>query len=230
MVLRNRIFPLCFRILTVGIGVSAIVTTMVAGGGFGSWAYYTLQSNLLVLGVTIALLVLTIMDVVRFGLKGESSHLTSLHFVTTVSIMITFLVFWVLLAPSAFSMSSEYHLWSYFNLTVHGIVPLLCLADYMIFNRPKKHSLSLFGLVTIFPLAYLAFALIMGFSGYVFNITAEGVPIRFPYFFIDYDKNGLWIIAWIFGVLLLFLAVAAILYFYDHFRIRRASREQINIS
>ena len=163
-------------------------------------------------------------DMIMKGLKGESAHLSSLHFVTTVCILITFLVFWTMLAPSSFQMGN-YNLWSFSNLAVHGITPLLCLADYMLFNRPRKLDKKVFVFSTTFPVSYLIFALVMGFSGYVFYTDANGIAHRFPYFFIDFDAQGWWIIAYIILVLGFFLGVAGLLYLYDYFRLKRYSKK-----
>jgi hypothetical protein len=66
-----------------------------------------------------------------------------------------------------------------------------------------------------FPFAYLLFSLIVGFGNIFTYQYAGGETTRFPYFFMDYDKVGLWMIVYILVLFAFFFGVAYLARIYN---------------
>jgi len=116
-------------------------------------------------------------------------------------------------------MVSEYSLWSFDNLAVHAITPLLCLLDYILFTQPRHLKYQDVYYVCIFPLAYLVGTSIAGLSGYIYFVSqVDGLPVRFPYFFYDFDRIGMVSLAYIGAMIVFFLLVGHGLYYIDRKR------------
>lgn len=166
-----------------GIGVSDAVFRH--KGGFmsgGGVLYYTIQSNLWVFLSTAAYLVLSVVSL----FTGAFPHLRALEiarFAVLVGITITFLVFWILLAPGV---GTEYLL-SRNNLLVHTLVPLLFIADFFLFDRiaPVGKLTALWSVAM--PLYYFIFSLV---HAAVNPNVSFSDGSRYPYFFLDLDKLG----------------------------------------
>lgn len=181
---RRRPGPLLCRLALCLLALAGLYSTMFAGGGFmgtGSLSYYTIQSNLWALGVTLAALALMLLGV------AEPDWFKLLRFVLAVAILVTFLVFWTMLAP----MMPPAYLPSLSNLSLHTLVPLLLLADTLFCDRglPPTKKQVLFCVLP--PVWYLLFAMVRAeVSDRVF---ADGS--RYPYWFLDVDKLG-WFRLW----------------------------------
>jgi hypothetical protein len=133
--------------------------------------------------------------------------------VCAVDIMLTFIVYWTLLVPE---MGGDgIPLWTFYNLSVHAVTPLLCLFDYILFSEPRHIKYRDIYYIVIYPLCYVAFASIAGLSGHVYGTAADGAPVRFPYFFFDFDRIGLFSFAYIGGVLVFFILIGHGFYYID---------------
>jgi hypothetical protein len=78
----------------------------------------------------------------------------------------------------------------------------------------------------IFPLFYVVFTGIAGLAGYVYHYVATFEnfwdaspasiePVRFPYFFLDFDRIGFMALAYIAGIVVFILLLGHIMYFID---------------
>ncbi len=146
--------------------------------------YYTSQSNLLVLVLFGFLTVKTAIDMPCGGKAGNVTYIPRIHAAVTLAITLTFVVYWAALAPF-----ETRPIWTFANLTIHGITPLVCIADYIMIQQEgslKKFDPLLFAVI---PAVYFLQATVAGFSGVIYR-TANGVAYRFPYYFIDYDMIG----------------------------------------
>jgi len=173
-------------------------------GGMTTFLFFAVQSNIT---ISLVCLVFFIDNIIKlFGGRGfVGKALMMTKYVFTVAITITFLVFFVALAPL---LPTEYLL-SFKNLSLHLIVPLLALCDFFVFDTDIRLNAKncLFGL--FMPLYYLIFFLI-------------GIPLGFrylggdnvaPYFFLDYktygwlkiSKNGIGVVYWCL-IMLVFIA------------------------
>ncbi|MFH1512009.1 MAG: Pr6Pr family membrane protein, partial [Bacillota bacterium] len=100
-----------------------------------------------------------------------------------VGITITFLIFWIVLAPQ---MEKEYLL-SLNNILVHTLVPLLFIADFFLFDKVALlHKTEVLWSVAM-PLYYFVFSVVNAAVNPKLEFQGGS---RYPYFFLDADKNG----------------------------------------
>jgi len=250
--IKNRSFALVYRIAALAIAVTGFLSMMglfSGGWNFSVLAFYTLQSNVLIILLFIMLVVRTVMGLregnagegytgegytdegntgeVRVGKNniGSVGYFARFEMVCCVNIMLTFLVYWVLLAPRMFIMNDGFPIWTYANLAVHGFTPLLCLLDYILFVKPGHLKYTDVYYVCIFPLVYLIGTSIAGLLGYVYFTSAEdGLPIRFPYFFYDFDRIGMLSFLYIGALVVFLIAVGHAFYLVDKARIKRVGK------
>ena len=148
----------------------------------GGILYYTVQSNLWVLLITVLYLVLSVIGQVT-GVPVHWRALEIARFAVLVGITITFLVFWGLLAPKI----GKDYLLSLNNMLVHTLVPLLFIADFFLFDEIAPiGKLDVLWAIAM-PLYYSAFSLIHAAVNP--NLSFDGSS-RYPYFFMDVDKYG----------------------------------------
>jgi hypothetical protein len=155
------------------------------------------------------------------GVRGKTGYFARFEMVCAIDLLLTLAVFWALLAPSITSSNSRFSLWSFANLSVHLIAPLLCLIDYILFSEARHLKYSDIYAVLIFPLAYLAFSSLAGLMGHAYGVSAvDGNPVRFPYFFLDFDRTGAMPLVYIGALTVFFLIIAHVFYIIDN-KLRR---------
>lgn len=187
--------------------------------GSGSlFLYFTIQSNLAIAAVCFVFFVLGVV-----GRRAVPQGLYVLKYVFTVSILLTFTVFAVLLAPL---MPASY-LASPANICLHNLTPLMALADFLLcdtgFHGRKRHVL--YGMLP--PLGYAAAALALSRAGVRFNGDLV------PYFFLNYKKlgwfklggEGIGVFYWILLMAALVAALGAVLLLLMSLRKRAINRK-----
>ena len=158
----------------------------------------------------------------RKNKAGHPGYCPQLEMVVSAILFITFVVYWVMLAPRTFMMATEFDLWSFGNLAVHVYTPLLVLFDYILFSPPGHLRYRDIYHIEIYPLVYVLFTSIAGFLGYVYYISPmDGLPVRFPYFFFDFDRIGALSFVFIVALVVFFLLIGHIFYAVDR---RRAAK------
>lgn len=178
--------------------------------------YYTIQSNILILAMFGILFARTLKGLRQDGKTGSAGYYKAFEMVCFIDILLTLLVYWVMLVPTAFSMGMAFYLFSFANLAVHLVTPVLCFVDYILFTPSARLRYRDIYKVLIFPLSYVVFTTITGFAGYVFRISRDdGLPVRFPYFFFDYDRLGAKAFLYIAALVVFFLLITHGLYFLD---------------
>ena len=212
--IKNKKLALVFRIAAMLTAAAGLLDLMGAFRGelyIDVIYYYTAQSNILAIVLFGMLIVKTILSL---GKGPESAcYFPRFAMVCAIDILLTFVVFWTLLVPV---LDGILPLWTFDNLAVHAITPLLCLLDYILFSEPRRLKYRDVYYVTIFPLCYVAASSIAGLAGHVYEISpADGAPIRFPYFFFDFDRIGMFSLAYIGGLIVFFLIIGHIFYFLD---------------
>ena len=227
--IRNIRFALAFRLGSFLFAVIGLLKQIGAFSGmvsFRSFMYYTVQSNLLAILLFAFLTVKTIKGL-REGIHGNAGWHPRLGMVCAVDLLVTFIVFWTLLVPQGIDPD---YLWSFENIAVHTITPLLCLLDYVFFAEARRLKYRDVYYVCIFPACYVIFTSIAGLAGYVysyrdilsdqFSSNIETTPVRFPYFFLDFDRLGMMAAVYIVGILVFFLLLSHSIYFIDR-KVRR---------
>ena len=165
------------------VGILGIVFTAQSSafmGGGSVFFFFTVQSNIFIIAMALIFLVNEI--VVLVTNKGFINQtLRHIKYVATVAITVTFLVFFTMLAPL---MGVDYLL-SFNNFSLHAIVPILAIIDFIIFDTDINLTYPNSLLATIAPISYVIFA----YVGVIFKLQ-YGENLYYPYFFLDFETNG----------------------------------------
>lgn len=165
--------------------------------------YYTNISNYFVFAVSVVVLYHNVKRVFAGEKEGNNEKIHNLKFITTVMILVTFLVYIILLGDP-FSADFWRNLG---NLSYHVIAPVLFILDYILFE--KKKSVSVFAplLSTIIPLIYVAYIMILGAC----------IPnFEYPYFFLNVNNLGYGgVTIWVTILVVIFIAIGYILWIYN---------------
>ncbi len=184
--------------LCAAVGVTLSVYTAVRGtghfrspaaGGFNTFAFFTVQSNLIA-GATALLLAVR--------LDRTSTVFRTFRLIGLVAITLTGIVYHVALA-SVLELNGIHQLG---NQLVHTVVPILTAAGWLMFGPRGLTSARIAWLSVLFPVCWLIFTLIRG-----------AVIGWYPYPFIDVTRLGYAKVTlncvWV-SLLLLGLAAAAV--------------------
>jgi hypothetical protein len=210
---KNKVFVVLFRagaFLFAVWGVTAITGALKNAVKPVMLLAYTIQSNILTAVFFGILLTRTL-----FGISGRGKNYASLEkpygFFPRLSafvafaIFITMLVFWFILVPSMTEITRS--LLALDNLAVHLITPLLMLFDYLLFTERGKLKKSDPLRFAIIPYLYLLEAMTLGLTHSV-RYDSIGIHAYYPYFFLDVDQFGAWVIPMVAAVTVFFLAIA----------------------
>lgn len=167
----KRIMVLGYRIL----GIAACLVALYFNSGLNGggqlrtemFTFYTILSNILVL----LYFVLALTPVARWQwLRGG----------TGMAILLTMLVYNIMLVPYGFSMSGGTFVpYTFPDVMVHIVVPCMMMIDALFLAKKDGYRWHYPLTWTVFPLIYLAYALIRG-----------AVTGKFAYFFLDYNTLG----------------------------------------
>lgn len=217
--IQNRIAALVFRVggfLFALVGLLTHIDIFSGNLNVGLFMYYTIQSNILALIMFGILAIRTIKGLREDGKWGTTSYFARFEMICVIDLLLTLIVYWVLLAPQTFSMAGDFTLFTFDNLSVHLITPALCLIDYILFTKSSHLKYRDVYYVLIYPLSYVGFTIVAAKLGYVFNISpVDGNPVRYPYFFFDFDRVGAKAFLYIGGLVIFFLILSHLLYFLD---------------
>jgi hypothetical protein len=219
----NRIFALGYRsVAFIACLVGVCDTVGVFKGSFNGemLLFYTTETNVFVVLMFALLLIRTAHDLKTNGPIGPASYHERLSAIVALAISMTLIVFWGLLAPTFTDLS---FLISYSNLQIHLIAPLLMLFDFFFFATPGKLKRQDPWFFALIPLAYFAQATVLGFSGFVYEVLAQGggEPHHFPYFFIDFEQLHGQVFIYVFALVVFFIGLAYLMLWIDHMRARR---------
>ena len=180
--MRKKI-SIILKILIIACAFCGVTVGMIfyESDGYSFWykklMYFTTQSNLWIAFYSIIYFVLLIIRK-RKGLQGMPKWYYLVHFVLTVSITLTGVVFCSILGPFA---KDDFNAWSASSLLVHVFVPVFAIADFFVaesdFVLTKKHL----WFAIIPPLYYMLYTVVM----YLFGIDF-GRGVLYSYFFLDY--------------------------------------------
>ena len=197
------------------IGLLAVMNVFAGEFNPALLMYYTIQSNLLAL-ILFALLFFRTLKIIREdGRTGPTGYFPRFEMVVVIDILLTMFVFWVLLAPDLFSMNGSFKPFQFSSLATHLITPLLCLVDYILFTDSSHLRYVDVYLVLVYPLVYMVGSSIAGLLGYVYRVNPDGTPVRFPYFFFDFDRIGAQSLLYIGTLVVFFLLLSHGFYWVD---------------
>lgn len=212
--IKNRTTQLIFQTIYCTLGFVGIIASL---GIFDDitmirWDFYvhfTNLSNYLCIGIMFAELVQTIK-------KKEDEYVTvmpALKFVGMLGILLTFLVFNILLA-GAEGRDPQAN-WRIGSLCAHVVLPIMYVADWVMFYEHKKCKWYYPILSIAFPLTYVTFifiqAAIMKFDTSIL-IPGTTTPLIYPYFFVNLETQGVGgVIKWVLILLVGFVALGYLL-------------------
>ncbi len=197
MYIKNRYVSLVYKIIAILFCIAGQIMTLgIPQGRFeaGQFLYYTNQSNILCMIYLICAAVFVSKQIKKDGKYGPATFAPSFKGAVILAITVTLLIYWGMLSGTDFSMydgeiingmTFEFKFWQATNRTVHLIVPVLTVFDWVLFDPNgvfKKRDPIIW---TSIPLIYYCFSLIVAKTGYTFWSGSH-----YPYFFIDSDKLG----------------------------------------
>ena len=180
-----------------------------------SLAYFTVQSNVVVLGYYAAALYWT----ARLGVADAPAP--RLRDAVAYWITITGLVSHVLLEhganplPGLVSDPDLFAAWSAFAM--HYVVPVMVLVDWLVFPPRQVTPWPRVPLWLIFPLAYALLALVRA-------AVYPEFSVRYPYYFLDAGTHGgLWVLGQILKLAVEFAVLATVMATISRWRLRSAA-------
>lgn len=213
---KKVIFALIYRFVFMGIAIIGIIlNTGIFSVGFKytSLLYYTIQSNLLAFLLFAFLFFKTLISVIKDKKKARTSFAPQASFMLMVDISLTFLVFWLMLAPGL--SGTDYSLSSFHNQAVHTLTPLAVIFDYFLFNPKEELKAKSIAMSLLYPGLYAYFALIFGgFQIIEYPPFTPGLPVsHFPYFFFDFYKEGWMVLVYVLAITAFLILLASVFYF-----------------
>ena len=213
--IKNRTAQLIYYTIYCTLGLVGCVASL---GVFDNisvirWDFYvhfTNISNFLCIGVMFAALIQT-------AKKKDDSYVTAapiLKFIGVLGILLTFLVFNIMLAGAA-GRDPQLN-WRIGSLLFHVVLPVMYIADWFLFYERKKCKWY-YPLASIaFPLGYVIFlliqAVILKFDTSIL-IPTTTTPLIYPYFFVNFDTQGVpGVLMWV-GVLAVAFAAVGFAFF-----------------
>lgn len=169
-----------------------------------TFTYYTVLSNLIVLGFFIYNIY------ILYNKPGllENKTYVRIKAGVTATILMTFFTFSLLLLPR----QSPEEIWTIKNFALHFIAPILAILDWFLFDKKGLYRKIEALTWTIIPLIYLIYSLIRAI---VFNISIpDNEESPFPYFFLNIYKLGIGkVVSYCILILLIFMALSYLMYF-----------------
>lgn len=213
--MKNLLNQMIYRIVMCCVSLLAVLLTFSVfyvgeGPNDITWEflkYYTNLSNYFVFAVSVIVLTDNVKRVYAGEKEGYNRKIITLKFMTTVMILVTFLVY-ISLLGEPFTADFWRNLG---NLSYHVVAPLMFIIDYFLFE--EKRSVSIFAplLSLIIPLAYVC---------YVFILGAAIENFEYPYFFLDVNDLGYGgVMVWVVILVAIFTVLGYLLWLYNRFTI-----------
>lgn len=171
---------------TVGVlGVLASAGLFEAAFRWDFYVYYTNISNYLCVAVMLAELI----QVLRSKEDGYIIVYPKLKFTGLVGILLTFLMFNLIMAPT----KSLTYVLSIRSVSLHVLIPILYMLDWFLFYERKKTTWKYPLIALTAPISYMVFILIhaaaLKFDSSILCFAGDA-PLIYPYFFLNYDELG----------------------------------------
>ena len=179
----KRIIRIAILSALAVVGILGIIFTALSSafmGGGSVFFFFTVQSNIFIIAIALIFLANEVIQLINKK-SFVNQTLLFVKYVATVAITVTFLVFFAMLAPL---MGVDYLL-SFNNFSLHAIVPILAIVDFILFDTDIHLTYSNSLIATIAPISYVIFVYI----GAIFRLQ-YGENLYYPYFFLDFEKNG----------------------------------------
>ncbi|OHT17025.1 hypothetical protein TRFO_12721 [Tritrichomonas foetus] len=206
--MQNRILALIYRILALAQMVICLYVNM----GFyyegklntHSLLFFTILSNVYVTLHFLALVIMTIVDLFKRGIRGYTTTHRFIRGSMNICITLTHLVYHWILVPDCrrrnLRVSPYFEIQSYPDLSAHYYSCLVALIDYFLFTPKNTYTL-------LEPIKWLGpvfvYAVFVMVRPYVSDTKVTELS-RYPYFFVDVDMFGYpKVFAMMFGIFVL---------------------------
>jgi len=195
--IKNLRYEKIFKILIIITAtVGFLLSTFSYESPLKQYAYFTIQSNILVAVVYLTLVIK----------KDKSSLLLIIKNQATLAIILTGLVYNLMLR--SYLDGIDYNPNSLSDLLVHTLTPILVLTDFIVFTKNGKMTVFEPLYYLIFPLIYWIFTIVYVALGGNFNFDTE--ESNYPYFFLNFEKFGIGYFLLVLGFIIL---IGYLLYF-----------------
>ena len=181
-------------------------------------ATFTTQSNLFCLIIGLVTLVRILKEDNSVGktyifLKGMS----------LTSIILTFTISNFVLKPALLPQDA---ILAFANNLVHVIVPLLMLAEYLVFEKKGLFKVWYPFVWPAFLFYYLGYTAVYKLFGGVYRFRDQ--VVKFPYFFLDYETHG-WnnVVFWVSLIVLVFIVFSFIIIGLDRALVMTKTRQKV---
>ena len=192
------------------------------------YIYFTNISNYLCVGIMIA-------ELIQTARKQGDSYVTTaprLRVISMLGLVLTFLVFNLLLANDpARDPALNYKVEC---ILCHIVLPVMFVADWVMFYEHGKINWKLPLLSALFPLFYLVYvflhAALWRFDSSIMNYAGTD-PVIYPYFFLNPERVGIGgIILWVAALLAGFVVLGYLFMMVDrllrnNFNVRRKQKD-----
>jgi hypothetical protein len=220
--IKNRTFQIIYLTIYCTIGLLALLASVGFFEYYFKWDFYVYFTNL----SNYYCLLIVFIELIQTIRKKKDDYITTLprgKFVGMMSILLTFIIFNFILGPGRSSKDN----FSFESLSLHFILPIMYLLDWFLFYRRKKMNWKYPLFALSFPAGYLIFiilhAMILNFDTSIISLNGYS-PLIYPYFFIDFSKQG------IDGVLIWsgYIAIALVIFGYIFYLIDKISFKRSN--
>jgi hypothetical protein len=172
-------------------------------------SYFTMASNTTVLLV----LMITIVDQVKL-LKINPTFLKILKGSAVSSNLVTVLIYTFVLVPYLSANNIQYQIFGFKDILIHYVTPILVFLDFILFDEKGIYEIKDVIKFIYYPFGYIAYIIVYVLLGGRFTIT--GTSTIFPYFFLNYQRQGVPLTLLImFSISLLFVGLGGIVYLLD---------------
>lgn len=210
--IENRYASLVFKIVLVVI--SAIGLFYYSGIPMDDprpiiFSYFTIQSNILCLVYFLIATIYCAKDIKISGKDGTTTPFPRVKGMVILAIFVTFLIYNLVLNPGYAATPPEVNVMS--NFIVHLIIPIMAMADWVLFDERGRYKRIDPALWLVFPLFYVVYTMIRAQVGGPFPNGTQ-----YPYPFLNLDELGVGTtLISIILLALLFLILGYVIYYLD---------------
>lgn len=184
MFVNNRMASLIYKLVIIFVClVGVFMNSGLLSGTFAPYVllYYTIESNLLCLVFYIVAAIVTGLNIKNTGKFGVVRFAPHFKGGIVMAMMLTTIIYFFMLADAQFANASFFATLS--NILVHLAVPLMVLADWIIFDKKGRFGTSDPVIWMVIPFMYYAIILVAAQLG----VQYYG-GVSYPYRFLDPDR------------------------------------------
>ena len=195
--IKNRTIQLIFQSFFLGIaavGIAASLGLFDMAFRWDFYIYFTNLSNYFCIGIMVVQLIRTM----KRNIDGAVTVSPVVKLASLVAILVTFLIFNFLIAWE--EGRDPIRNFSAMSIILHIVLPMLYLADWVLFHEKNNMKWTAPLSALFFPAAYIVYVLIhaaiRGFNSNLLGFIGSN-PLIYPYFFLNPEKIGvLGVVRW----------------------------------